>query len=520
MSDRVGTMNFGRGTSLAALQQSFADGDDALKLRATKNSDGTVTLFATDRPTGTWGKLTGLSQQREAARTALREWVKSELGEALSPAERKQLDTRIKTADKVDLALLKEVMAQAQRGLEGLEDLPPPLLDRDDSLGGLVLPRSTSSDSEGGLRIVPSDTGRRPPIVEDGTLKGDSMTLDEPGYKRSKVLGQGGFGRVSEFTGPGGQRVAVKELFSHIPQEEAQAEFNAHSRAMGDGTNTSHIVGLVGKTVNSSGEITGIVTEVMEGGDGLDAMNKILDAERDGRITPEDSRLIRLTMLKDMATGLGQLHSSKGVMHRDVKPENFLVSGDGVVKVSDFGTVAPESEQRGRALLSGGTIIYMSKEQLQEQTEVNRLASRVERLRDEAAMMKGTYQAIALNDKADQLEQEMKTHGIGTPADVFSLGLSGIVVLKGRMGVREEGHIQALHKALASPKESERQTAYNYLGINSNSDEDKLLRAMLSGDPKSRPTAENVASTPPLDGAEVGSPRIRKLLADVATGKI
>jgi serine/threonine protein kinase len=346
------------------------------------------------------------------------------------------------------------------------------------------------------------------------------MTLDEPGYKRSKVLGQGGFGRVSEFTGPGGQRVAVKELFSHIPQEEAQAEFNAHSRAMGDGTNTSHIVGLVGKTVNSSGEITGIVTEVMEGGDGLDAMNKILDAERDGRITPEDSRLIRLTMLKDMATGLGQLHSSKGVMHRDVKPENFLVSGDGVVKVSDFGTVAPESEQRGRALLSGGTIIYMSKEQLQEQTEVNRLASRVERLRDEAAMMKGTYQAIALNDKADQLEQEMKTHGIGTPADVFSLGLSGIVVLKGRMGVREEGHIQALHKALASPKESERQTAYNYLGINSNSDEDKLLRAMLSGDPKSRPTAENVASTPPLDGAEVGSPRIRKLLADVATGKI
>jgi len=45
-----------------------------------------------------------------------------------------------------------------------------------------------------------------------------------------------------------------------------------------------------------------------------------------------------LTMLKDVGDSLQHLHERAGVLHLDMKPENYLVDGEGRLQLMDFGT--------------------------------------------------------------------------------------------------------------------------------------------------------------------------------------
>jgi len=74
-----------------------------------------------------------------------------------------------------------------------------------------------------------------------------------------------------------------------------------------------------------------------------------------------------LDLCTKLAEGLDFLHQCS-VVHRDVKPGNFLFSRDGTqVKIVDFGLSKSNSNWRTRWMKeSGGTRVYMSPEQLQK----------------------------------------------------------------------------------------------------------------------------------------------------------
>jgi len=70
-------------------------------------------------------------------------------------------------------------------------------------------------------------------------------------------------------------------------------------------------------------------------------------------------------MLKQMLRGIDHAHRA-GILHRDLKPSNVMVTPQGNVKVMDFGLAKNQhGPKRTSAFGAGGTLLYMSPEQVQ-----------------------------------------------------------------------------------------------------------------------------------------------------------
>jgi serine/threonine protein kinase len=105
-----------------------------------------------------------------------------------------------------------------------------------------------------------------------------------------------------------------------------------------------------------------LVLELVEGGTLRDVLRE------QGRLHPATA----LTVVEQVVTALQVAHD-RGLVHRDVKPENVLVGVDGAVKVADFGLVAaaweagadpadPSDPETGDVVL--GTVAYLAPEQV------------------------------------------------------------------------------------------------------------------------------------------------------------
>ena len=75
---------------------------------------------------------------------------------------------------------------------------------------------------------------------------------------------------------------------------------------------------------------------------------------------------LTLEVLEPVLAALGAAHQA-GLIHRDVKPENVLLSDDGRVKVADFGLARAVTGANSHTTTSGilmGTVAYLSPEQV------------------------------------------------------------------------------------------------------------------------------------------------------------
>ena len=168
-----------------------------------------------------------------------------------------------------------------------------------------------------------------------------------PGYTALKALGSGGFGDVVLARhDASGTLVAIKYLRRDLLSDPEFAEMFRGEAAVLASINDPHVVRLYDYVESSSG--AAIVMELVDGV----SLRKIL--ERQGATTPEAA----LVVLEGSLLGLAAAHA-RGVVHRDYKPDNVLVDGDGASKLTDFGIAA----RSGDRAASGGTLMYAPPEQ-------------------------------------------------------------------------------------------------------------------------------------------------------------
>jgi serine/threonine-protein kinase len=203
------------------------------------------------------------------------------------------------------------------------------------------------------------DTGRQGDSKEVASLVGRKLGR----YEIAGVLGAGGMGEVYRARDTDLDRpVAVKVISERIAQSRTAIErFEREARTV---ARLSHPNIL---EIHDFGRDEGVVYAVTELLEGKDLRDRI----RAGLLPLSKAMEIGIAV----ADGLAAAHS-KGIVHRDIKPDNVFITSTGQVKILDFGiaglragTTEPgSSEAPTESLTQAGAVIgtvgYMSPEQV------------------------------------------------------------------------------------------------------------------------------------------------------------
>ena len=174
-----------------------------------------------------------------------------------------------------------------------------------------------------------------------------------PGIRVLRLIGEGGTARVYLASRErDDEPLVVKILRSEITKDKKALARFMEEYAMVEKIQSRHVARIHGHGQSESHAY--LVMEFFEGGD----LNKRLAGKA---LPPEDA----LRIFRELMFALGDIHE-KGILHRDLKPQNLMFRDDGSLAIVDFGIAkdisAVDRTGHGEVL---GTPRYMSPEQVQ-----------------------------------------------------------------------------------------------------------------------------------------------------------
>ncbi len=259
-------------------------------------------------------------------------------------------------------------------------------------------------------------------------------------YRLEERLGHGGMGEVFRaFDTRLSRRVAIKVMLrGDAGQTEAVERFLREARAA-SALNHPNIVTIhdVGETPDGGHYI---VQELIEG-----RTLRALVEER-----PPLSTVIDIA--GQVSRALGAAHAA-GIVHRDVKPENVMVRGDGYVKVLDFGIA--------RVVDLGGASTT--------RTEI------------------ATRPGLIIGTTAYMAPEQARGGAVGPPADIFSLGVTLYELVSGERPFTAPTSLGVLAAIL-----SDQPLPLGRVQPTTPQSLDVLVLRMLAKDASDRPTARAV----------------------------
>ncbi len=170
-------------------------------------------------------------------------------------------------------------------------------------------------------------------------------------YELTQRIAEGGMAGVYRATD---QRlhhnVAVKVLHERLRLEPGIAERFRQEALTAAQLNHPHIVRVTDQGTDALTGLPYLVMEFIEG----NTLRTVLNHQRK---LPTPTALV---FAASIVSGLAASHAA-GLVHRDMKPENVLVSRDGIIKVTDFGLSRPATQHTSADILVG-TVAYVSPE--------------------------------------------------------------------------------------------------------------------------------------------------------------
>ncbi|MBS2027552.1 MAG: serine/threonine protein kinase [Deltaproteobacteria bacterium] len=185
-------------------------------------------------------------------------------------------------------------------------------------------------------------------------------------YSLVKLLGQGGMAQVhlARVDGPSGvaRLCALKRMLPHLSRDGHLTAMFLDEARVASLVNHPHVA-----RVEDFGELGGTYYMALEFLAGVDSASLVDTAYEMGGIPVPYA----LALASQIATGLHAAHELTdldgrplGLVHRDVSPQNVMVTFDGVAKLVDFGVAKSQVQrEQTRDTAVKGKLCYMSPEQ-------------------------------------------------------------------------------------------------------------------------------------------------------------
>jgi serine/threonine-protein kinase len=210
----------------------------------------------------------------------------------------------------------------------------------------------------GGKEALP--VGLRGAVAGEESAMGDTTADSREGtqfgpYRLRRLVGRGGMGDVYEAEDTVRERIVALKLMSQTLSNDPvfRSRMQREARTAGR-LQEPHVV-----PIHDFGEIDGQLYVDMRLIDGKDLAGML---SRYGPLSPPRA----VAIVRQIGSALDAAHAA-GVLHRDVKPENILISADDFAYLVDFGIASATSDEKLTQFgTTVGTVKYMAPERFSD----------------------------------------------------------------------------------------------------------------------------------------------------------
>lgn len=305
---------------------------------------------------------------------------------------------------------------------------------------------SVPGDDEATTDIVDAQVGSGPrsdasakttpiPVAE---LAGKTVPLPgilRPGdtlgrYKIGDKLGEGAMGAVYRaIDATNGAEVAIKVMSRQVTKDSITARRFAKEARLLARANNPYVANLY--EVNTECDTPYMAVELIEGG----TLKSILKYG-----SPMDERLA-LTLLTDTARGLAIAHA-RGIVHRDFKPDNILLTRAAIEWMADHRPYQSEAEQ--------------------DSPPIGRIYAKVAdfglaRAAQQSESMAVTREGTLLGTPLYMSPEQCRGEAVGLASDVYSVGVTLFQMLVGKPPFESDSQVGVINKHCNEPVPSLKQ---------------------------------------------------------------